>query len=139
MKYKVYSILHLVILLVYLCRPVMPFIEYALFKDYIAKNLCINRNKPESKCNGKCHLAKQIKLNNETDNSREGNSNKKVQGQYINEFLTALTNLPEIAEKNIYKNNYSQTKETIEIVLAFFVPPEAKIQFNSTSIYQIFS
>ena len=27
---------------------------YEVNKDYIAKNLCINRNKPELKCCGKC-------------------------------------------------------------------------------------
>jgi len=35
--------------------------DYLLNKDYIAKVLCVNRDKPEMKCNGKCHLAKQLK------------------------------------------------------------------------------
>lgn len=29
-------------------------------KDYIAKVLCINRDKPDMKCEGKCHLKSQF-------------------------------------------------------------------------------
>lgn len=41
-------------------KPVSPFIEYALNKDYIAEFLCINKDKPEMACGGKCHLMKQL-------------------------------------------------------------------------------
>lgn len=34
---------------------------YELNKDYVAKNLCENRNKPQMKCCGKCYLRKQLK------------------------------------------------------------------------------
>lgn len=34
---------------------------YELNKDYIAKNLCENRDKPKMKCCGKCYLRKQLK------------------------------------------------------------------------------
>lgn len=34
---------------------------YALRKDYIASHLCVNRDKPELKCCGKCYLRKQLK------------------------------------------------------------------------------
>ena len=40
---------------------------YGLFKvnqDYIAEVLCINRAKPELKCNGHCHLSKTLEENN---------------------------------------------------------------------------
>lgn len=36
---------------------------YQLNKAYIAKNLCINRDKPMMHCNGKCYLAKQMREN----------------------------------------------------------------------------
>ncbi len=45
----------------YILRPVFPYVEYALNKDYIAKVLCVNKDKAEMKCNGKCHLNKQLK------------------------------------------------------------------------------
>ncbi|GAA3783711.1 hypothetical protein GCM10022271_15030 [Corallibacter vietnamensis] len=44
---------------------------YELNIDYIIKTYCINTDKPELKCNGKCHLAKQLNL--ETQNSEDEN------------------------------------------------------------------
>ncbi|HUQ97312.1 MAG TPA: hypothetical protein VM010_06580 [Chitinophagaceae bacterium] len=35
-------------------------IDYQLNKNYIAKNLCINKAKPKLHCNGKCQLSKKI-------------------------------------------------------------------------------
>ena len=44
----------------------MPFIEYKINKERIAKVLCINKDKTEMQCNGKCYLKKQLrKANNE--------------------------------------------------------------------------
>jgi hypothetical protein len=34
---------------------------YRVNKSYIAKNLCVNRDKPKIGCNGKCYLKKQLK------------------------------------------------------------------------------
>jgi len=39
--------------------------SFKINQDYITKNFCINRNKPEKKCNGKCFLAKKIKESKE--------------------------------------------------------------------------
>ena len=43
-----------------LVKPAIPFLEYIVNYDYIVKELCENKDKPELKCNGKCHLAKQL-------------------------------------------------------------------------------
>lgn len=34
---------------------------YLINKDYVARELCVNKSKPQMHCNGKCHLAKQLK------------------------------------------------------------------------------
>lgn len=48
------------------------FAWYEWNKDYVAKNLCENRNKPAMKCCGKCYLKKQIKnVSGDTGNSSE--------------------------------------------------------------------
>lgn len=41
---------------------VMPllYLDYELRRDYIIKNLCVNRNRPQLHCNGKCYLAKRL-------------------------------------------------------------------------------
>ena len=35
--------------------------DFYLNQNYIAKNLCVNRDKPMMHCNGKCFLAKKLK------------------------------------------------------------------------------
>ncbi|OEK09747.1 hypothetical protein A8C32_13475 [Flavivirga aquatica] len=36
---------------------------YELNIDYIIENYCVNKEKPELQCNGKCHLATQLRSN----------------------------------------------------------------------------
>ena len=36
------------------------FTYYAANQDYIIENFCINKNRPEFNCDGKCYLAKQM-------------------------------------------------------------------------------
>jgi len=38
----------------------MPLVDYAVNYDFINKNLCENRSKPQLLCNGKCYLKKEI-------------------------------------------------------------------------------
>lgn len=44
-------------------------LNYKLNTSYIIENFCENTDKPELNCNGKCHLAKQIKA--DTDQRSE--------------------------------------------------------------------
>lgn len=44
----------------FLVRVFVPYIEYQLNKKYIVEQLCVNRFVPETKCDGKCHIKKQI-------------------------------------------------------------------------------
>lgn len=46
-------------------KPIVPYIEYAVNYDYISKVLCINKDKPEVLCNGKCHLSKKLEQQKE--------------------------------------------------------------------------
>ena len=43
-------------------------ISWKLNQKYISENLCINRDRPEMECNGKCNLQKKLK-NIEANNS----------------------------------------------------------------------
>ncbi len=50
-------------------RPIQPYVEYFLNQDYIAEFLCINKEKPELECNGKCHLVKELEKQQGNDSS----------------------------------------------------------------------
>lgn len=45
-----------------LVMKVIVVVSFAVDQDYIAKNLCVNRDKPELHCNGKCILMQKLKL-----------------------------------------------------------------------------
>jgi hypothetical protein len=50
-----------------------------LNQDYIARVLCINRAKPQLKCNGKCHLRKQLKAVEEAERKQQPDSRQAFQ------------------------------------------------------------
>lgn len=42
-------------------------LTFKLRQEYIAKNLCVQRNKKVNTCNGKCHLKKELKKSAEQE------------------------------------------------------------------------
>ncbi len=87
MRTKIYSVIYLAILIFYILRPVLPYIEYSLLKDYIARNLCINRDKPESTCDGKCFLDDQLKKSADAVDADKDNNKKPVQKINLEDHL----------------------------------------------------
>ena len=57
-------------------QSVIPYFEYIFNYEYISKVLCINKNKVELNCNGKCHLKKQ--LSSTVDDTKTNNENSRV-------------------------------------------------------------
>ena len=53
------------------------YLDFELRKDFIIKNLCENRFKPQLKCNGTCYLAK--KLNKIAEDNATKETQKKSQ------------------------------------------------------------
>ncbi|MFZ4583240.1 MAG: hypothetical protein ACOYM7_11385 [Paludibacter sp.] len=127
MKYQIYSISLLVILIFNIFRFEIPYIEYALFKEYIAENLCENKEVPESCCEGKCFMEKQVKQVNETretQTTNEKNSTKIPQIKETKEYLQTRSLLPSATE---FSFNYPIHPETIfetRCVSFIFVPPQ---------------
>lgn len=54
-------ILFFVALIFVLFTKTIVWAYYQYNIDFIKKELCVNKNKPQMNCNGKCYLAKQIK------------------------------------------------------------------------------
>ena len=53
--------------MVAMLRPLQPMVEYAINYDYISKVLCINKDKPELSCNGKCQLMEKLEKQQDED------------------------------------------------------------------------
>lgn len=47
-------------------------IDYQINKDYIAKNLCENRDRPQLKCEGRCYLCKRLHKEAQKDKENPG-------------------------------------------------------------------
>ena len=56
-------------------------------KEYIAENLCENKDKPILKCDGKCHLAKQLKEKSKEEKEPSKPTNPTKQENDVIPFL----------------------------------------------------
>lgn len=45
-----------------------PYLDYSIHKNYISEFLCVNKDKPDLGCEGKCHLKKQLEKANTEPN-----------------------------------------------------------------------
>lgn len=124
MKYRIFAILQLGIMVFYLARPILPYVEYAVFKNYIAKNLCVNRDKPKSCCQGKCHLKKQIEKSAEASDTEEKNSARKILSQEVQAFLISPVSIPKTTEINLPYWANIEIIHTTQVVSSIFVPPQ---------------
>jgi hypothetical protein len=83
MKYaRLYTVILLGVMILNIAKYQLPYIQYNLFGNYIAENLCVNRYSEDSCCRGKCFLEKQIRAVAETDENAgnpDGQKQVKVQ------------------------------------------------------------
>lgn len=76
MLLKPLSILLLFSLLSANCSNLFVHLGFEANQNYIIKELCINRDKPEMHCNGKCYLMKKLKQAQEKEQKQERQSQK---------------------------------------------------------------
>lgn len=70
-----------------LLKPVLPVFEYIINYNYIVTVVCINKDKVELQCNGKCHLKKELAKSSEQENStksKESKTNKILEVLFLN-------------------------------------------------------
>lgn len=79
-----YSVIFLVSIMLFI-RPLVPVVDYIVNYDYIKSVLCINKFNPEKKCNGKCHLKKELE-----DVFNDKKNDKAPLKSSISEEVTAL-------------------------------------------------
>ena len=91
-------------------RPVLPLMEYVIYEDYIAEFLCINKDKVELQCNGKCYLMQMLQEQNE---DKKQNLPKIALEEYPIGFVTLQSIVPPKKTHSlnkglfIYHNPYS--------------------------------
>ncbi len=102
------------------------YLDFELKKDYIIKNLCENRFKPQLKCNGACILAKKLhelaEDNATKETQKQGQSIKKVLEEVFENtplFSLELSHF-NISKKSIY---FYQLAHYQSFSFSFFHPP----------------
>ena len=105
-------------------RPAFPVVEYVLNYDYIATELCENKEIVELECNGKCYLMKSLAeaAEKESQQSKDQTSKKaEVPLLFLEEIETESQvsfEKPEVKTTDLYRNQYSNL-----FIFDFFHPP----------------
>jgi hypothetical protein len=77
--------------------------DYLWNKEYVSTVLCINKEKPQSHCNGKCHLKKQLEANSKQQDS-EKQLKTAIEIVSISPSENGFTFQPGIATRYFYEN-----------------------------------
>ena len=99
---------------------------YRVNQDYIAKNLCENRDKPMLNCNGQCYLAKQLKAVEEKEQKSNSERLEKMP-EVVLAFQAIEPVFSARFSAHIAIENHFSTQEFFPNAAAkgFFHPPRA--------------
>jgi hypothetical protein len=107
-----------------LCRPFCPLVEYTLNKAYFAQVLCENKDKPELRCEGKCHLAKEITKANDAGEKESKPASPKINFDNDYSYLNALADHADhLQNLNSLFKLTSAVPFTSEAITDIFHPP----------------
>lgn len=107
-------------------RPLMPYVDYYMNYDYIAEQLCENRNKPVLACNGKCYLSKEL-ANTQTEDQQGREQNlPKIDMEKIPVSTIPNTNIHffKNAEKMPLRQFCVKVPDTSSFIDFIFRPPK---------------
>ena len=127
MKSVIISGILFLVMAAYIVIPVVPVIDYLFNKDYIAKNLCVNRDKPKSCCKGKCHMVKQLQKATENPEKNTKNTSNRLQLKEVNEFVVENIShfIHDLFTVNLLTNHTLVYSKLVCPVI--FVPPKSVI------------
>lgn len=84
----------------------MIWMKYEIYKSEIIQKFCENKDKPELKCEGSCHLKKMIISEDEEDEGEPAITIPQIQ-LYLNEVhLGFIENIVEFDANNSYSDLY---------------------------------
>ena len=99
-------------------------VEYQVNKEFIAKNLCVNRAKPASCCQGKCYLNKKM-ATDESQQQAPGKSGQRDETPLQVFLQRNIVPTPQLTEiSSIHSTRYI-TPATQEHLLSPFEPPQS--------------
>lgn len=99
-------------------------VEFEVNRDYIAKNLCVNRLRPSCCCRGKCYLTKKINAD-ESQQQAPGKSGQREESPL--QLFEEMNKVPERAPASIVSVDPTRYLDphTRDFYLSVFQPPQA--------------
>ena len=105
-------------------KPITPVIKYYIDYDYIVAELCENKAKPVLKCNGKCHLAKELKKANDGIDQKQTVPPLNMKEYPVAPFLCEISLQQQVKFKIHPIKIYSQSSTFIDTYTnSIFQPP----------------
>lgn len=101
------------------------FVEYIMDIEQFTELYCENKDKPELKCNGKCHLADQLADNQEEKESKEVQVSPEVLMIFANPTMDIEIPAKFYVQESI--SYYFNTDLTEGIVNLIFHPPQQQM------------
>lgn len=103
------------------------YLDFELRREYIINNLCVNRNRPELHCDGKCYLAKRLEAAKEKEQQQTERAfmfkliETATDGRFSNNLLPAIA----VADHYLPKVNYQHFISGINFrfIADIFHPP----------------
>lgn len=87
----------------------IPIIEYSINYEYISKVLCVNKQKKNLHCNGKCYLIKELAKASEDEKpfSEKKSTLKQLEILFFQEIQISTGKTLLIKQKNDFNFDYS--------------------------------
>lgn len=102
------------------------YLDFELRKDFIIKNLCENRFKPQLKCDGQCYLAKKLHKiaedNATKETQKQGQAIKKIMEEVFETtpLFTCDLMVKKLDKKTTYFHHLAHFQS---VTFPFFHPP----------------
>lgn len=120
---QLFSILLSALILLLATQDIGTYIAFKINQTFIANTWCININKPEVNCCGKCFLKNELKENHESeeDKSKIPSIEETIKSYYY----TAVNEIQANDKPNISSNNFGYSiLESQLYTFNFLDPPE---------------
>ncbi|MEZ5008756.1 MAG: hypothetical protein R2753_11455 [Chitinophagales bacterium] len=106
-------------------RDAITLVSFNINQPYIAKVLCINKDKPELKCNGKCHLNTNLSENHQDKEETPYSITTEVKQPIISEFkIISIYEKLDVKIINTYNTNDPFIPNS-DSISRLFRPPRA--------------
>jgi hypothetical protein len=96
--------------------------EYTINKEYISKNLCINKERPKLHCNGKCQLMKKL-VQEEHQNPFSNSQTGKIKMDVLFVQKLNLPSINDLTKEDTKFNSAYVVKQSSGSINAIFHPP----------------